>query len=152
MTASVALDSGRIAAHLREAADILNAQGANPFRVAAYRKAALTVERHDIDLRDILATTGRNGLADLPGIGAGLAAAIAEMLETGHWAQLDRLRGSLDPATLFRRIPGIGPELAAIARNSLPGVMGGSWNFPWSSAAIKLLAIHLGSLDQVIFA
>jgi hypothetical protein len=117
--ASIALDSSQIAARLRQAAEILNAQGANPFRVAAYRKAAQTVERHDIDLRDILNTTGRDGLAELPTIGAGLAAAIAEMLETGHWTQLDRLRGSLDPATLFRSIPGIGPELAERIHDSL---------------------------------
>ena len=119
MTASIALDASQIAARLRQAAEILNAQGANPFRVAAYRKAAQTVERYDFDLRDILNRTGRDGLAELPAIGAGLAAAIAEMLETGRWAQLDRLRGSLDPATLFRTIPGIGPELAERIHDAL---------------------------------
>ena len=119
MTASIALDASQIAARLRQAAEILNAQDANPFRVAAYRKAAQTVERHDFDLRDILNRTGRDGLAELPAIGAGLAAAIAEMLETGRWAQLDRLRGSLDPATLFRTIPGIGPELAERIHDAL---------------------------------
>lgn len=119
MTASIALDASQIAVRLRQAAEILSAQGANPFRVAAYRKAAQTVERHDLDLRDILNRTGRDGLAELPAIGAGLAAAIAEMLETGRWAQLDRLRGSLDPATLFRTIPGIGPELAERIHDAL---------------------------------
>ena len=119
MTASIALDASQIAARSRQAAEILNAQDANPFRVAAYRKAAQTVERHDFDLRDILNRTGRDGLAELPAIGAGLAAAIAEMLETGRWAQLDRLRGSLDPATLFRTIPGIGPELAERIHDAL---------------------------------
>ena len=63
MTASIALDASQIAARLRQAAEILNAQDANPFRVAAYRKAAQTVERHDFDLRDILNRTGRDGLA-----------------------------------------------------------------------------------------
>ena len=119
MTPSMALDASQIAMRLRQAAEILNAQGANPFRVAAYRNAAQTVERHDIDLREILNATGRDGLAELPAIGAGLAAAIAEMLETGHWAQLDRLRGRLDPAMLFRTVPGIGPELAERIHDSL---------------------------------
>jgi DNA uptake protein ComE-like DNA-binding protein len=119
MTASIPLDASQIASRLRQAAEILNGQGANPFRVAAYRKAAQTVERHGFDLREILNRTGRNGLAELPAIGAGLAAAIAEMLETGRWAQLDRLRGSLDPATLFRTIPGIGPELAERIHDAL---------------------------------
>lgn len=34
------------------------------------------------------------------------------MLTSGRWAQLDRLRGDIDPATLFRSVPGMGPELA----------------------------------------
>jgi hypothetical protein len=49
----------------------------------------------------------------------GIAAAIGEMLDTGRWAQLDRLRGSLDPATLFRTVPGIGPELAERIHDTL---------------------------------
>src|SRR6185295_5764510 len=49
----------------------------------------------------------------------GLASAIAEMLETGRWAQLERLRGSLDPATLFQTVPGIGPELARRIHDAL---------------------------------
>ena len=35
--------NARCADRLREAADLLDAQGANPFRVSAYRKAAATV-------------------------------------------------------------------------------------------------------------
>lgn len=111
-------DCEAIAARLRQAAEILNAQGANPFRVAAYRKAADTVIRC-AGLREIYAKEGRAGLAGLPGIGVHIAAAIAEMLDTGHWAQLDRLRGSLDPATLFRTVPGIGPELAERIHDAL---------------------------------
>jgi DNA uptake protein ComE-like DNA-binding protein len=49
----------------------------------------------------------------LPGIGRGIAMAIMEMLSTGRWSQLERLRGSLQPEQLFQTLPGIGPELAA---------------------------------------
>ncbi|MBI1958101.1 MAG: hypothetical protein HYS36_02610 [Candidatus Rokubacteria bacterium] len=48
----------------------------------------------------------------LPGIGTGIAAAIEEMLRTGRWSQLERLRGTLDPEALSRAIPGVGPALA----------------------------------------
>jgi hypothetical protein len=41
------------------------------------------------------------------------------MLATGRWAQLERLRGTLDPATLFRTVPGIGPELAERIHDAL---------------------------------
>jgi hypothetical protein len=34
------------------------------------------------------------------------------MVRTGRWAQLERLRGAIDPEKLFRSVPGIGPETA----------------------------------------
>jgi hypothetical protein len=52
------------------------------------------------------------GLDALPGIGPRIAAAIVEMLRTGRWSQVERLRGSLDAGRLFRAIPGVGPALA----------------------------------------
>lgn len=97
---------------LREAADLLEQQGANPFRVRAYREAARTVATLGQDLGAIYAREGRKGLEALPAIGPSLAAAIAEMLRTGRWSQLERLRGTLDPEKLFRGIPGVGAALA----------------------------------------
>ena len=105
-------DGQQIAQRLRELAEILQAQNANPFRVGAYRRAAESVERFAGDLRELFESEGRAGLDELPGVGPGIATAIAEMLETGHWTQLERLRGRLDPAALFQTFPGIGPELA----------------------------------------
>ena len=111
-------DGKAVAARLRQAAELLAAQGANPFRVAAYRKAAETAAATPV-LREIYVGQGREGLARLPGIGDRLAAAIGEMLDTGHWTQLERLRGGVDPATLFRTVPGIGPELAVRIHDTL---------------------------------
>ena len=102
----------QIAAKLDEAAEILEQQRANPFRVSAYRRAADTVARLDRDLGEILEEQGYEGLVALPNIGKGIATAIYEMIATGRWVQLERLRGSLDPAQLFQTLPGIGPELA----------------------------------------
>jgi hypothetical protein len=113
-------DNEQIAQWLRQLAEILQAQGANPFRVGAYRKAAESVERFTSNLGELLASKGRAGLDELAGVGPGIAAAIAEMLETGRWAQLERLRGQLEPATLFQTVPGIGPELA----QRIHGVLG----------------------------
>lgn len=102
----------RIADRLRQAADLLEAQGANPFRVRAYRDAAATVASLNQDVGEILEQEGIEGLERLPRIGRSLAAAIAEMVRTGRWAQLERLKGAVDPVGLFSTIPGIGPELA----------------------------------------
>jgi hypothetical protein len=97
---------------LREISDLLEQQGANPFRVNAYRRAAETLESQDVDLESFIRDEGVDGLMDLPNIGAGIARSIYEIVATGRSSRLQRLRGSLDPIKLFQTVPGIGPELA----------------------------------------
>ena len=104
--------NARVAAALKEAATILETQGANPFRVSAYRHAAETLEHLGRNIATMFALGGPEALTELPGIGTGISSAIAEMLLTGRWAQLERLRGTVDPAEVFRAVPGIGAELA----------------------------------------
>jgi hypothetical protein len=101
-----------VAQRLREGADLLEAQHANPFRVGAYRRAADTVAALDRELRAIFDAQGVEGLDALPHVGPGIAAAIAEMLVTGGWSQLERLRGTIDAVRLFQTIPGVGEELS----------------------------------------
>ncbi len=109
----------QIAMKLQEMSDLLEQQGANPFRIKAYRQAAITLSDLGQDVADILQQEGNKGLETLPGIGRGIATAIAEIVTTGRWAQLERLRGSLDPFHLFQTVPGIGPELAAKIHDEL---------------------------------
>lgn len=105
-------ENRRVAARLREASYLLHAQGASPYRAGAYRAAADSIEHHPRDVRAIFEAEGVKGLDAVPHVGLGIAAAVAEMLVTQRWAQLDRLRGQVDPETLLRRVPGIGPALA----------------------------------------
>jgi DNA polymerase (family X) len=102
----------RIADRLREAAQLLEAQGAPSYRADAYRKAAESLERLPRDVRVIYENEGLRGLDDIPRVGLGIATAIAEMLATQRWGQLDRLRGAAEPEKLFQAVPGMGPELA----------------------------------------
>ena len=81
----------RVADKLRQVADLLEQQGANPFRVRAYRNAATTVVQLQRDLRELVQAEGLKGLKALPTIGQGIAAAIYELVTTGHWSQLERL-------------------------------------------------------------
>src|SRR5512145_3367418 len=104
--------NARCADRLREAADLLEAQGANPFRVSAYRKAATTVLELPEDLAARVDRDGLPGLEALPNIGRGIAAALLEMVRTGRWTQLERLRGSADPVQLLTAVPGLGHRLA----------------------------------------
>jgi len=97
---------------LRDCAELLRQQDANPYRVNAYLRAAETLESITVDARDILREEGTGGLEKLPAIGQGLSAAIDEISRTGRLSRLDRLRGGADPEALFRTVPGIGPALA----------------------------------------
>jgi hypothetical protein len=101
-----------LAARLREYAGLLETQQSDGFRVSAYRKAAAVIERLDQSPAEILATGGVRALEALPAVGRSIAAALAEMITTGRWGQLDRLRGAAQPELLFRTIPGIGAKLA----------------------------------------
>jgi len=132
-------ENERIAQWLRQMAELLQAQQANPFRVGAYRRAADTIERLQVSVRDVLADRGPEGLDELPGVGRGIASVIAEILLTGRWTQLDRLRGSLEPAALFRTVPGVGPELAERIHDAL-GV---------ETLEALEVASHDGRLDSV---
>jgi hypothetical protein len=112
-------ENQRIASRLREAAALLEAQGASPFRVQAYRRAADVAARAERPLREAFEAQGRAGLEALPGIGAGISSAIAEMLVTGAWSRLDRLRGTSEPEALLRAVPGIGEQLARTIHEAL---------------------------------
>ncbi len=105
-------ENAEIAARLQDYAALLEQQGDDAFRVRAYQEAADHVGTLPVALREILAQEGPDGLIAQPTIGRGIAAAIAEMLTTGRWSQLDRLRGDTAPARLFMTLPGIGPALA----------------------------------------
>jgi Holliday junction resolvasome RuvABC DNA-binding subunit len=132
-------DNQAIADKLLEIADLLEQQEANPFRVNAYRKAARTVAAHPEPIAALAEREGTEGLDQLPTIGRSIALAIQEMLRTGRWQQLERLRGTLDPEQVFQSIPGIGAELArriheVLEIESLPELE---------------LAAHDGRLEQV---
>jgi DNA polymerase/3'-5' exonuclease PolX len=106
------MQNTEIARRLEEVAWLLNEQGANPYRVQAYRRAAETLRRLAQSVTEILQREGAESLRRLPGIGESLARSIREVVLTGRLPILDRLRGESDPMSLFVSVPGIGPVLA----------------------------------------
>ncbi|MGC9369982.1 MAG: helix-hairpin-helix domain-containing protein [Paracoccaceae bacterium] len=113
------LSRDQIADRLVEAAELLEAQGADRFRVRAYRMGAETVRALKEDPATILEREGLEGLEALPNIGTRLARAIDEMAASGRWAQLERMRGESEPEDLFQSVPGIGPETARAIHDTL---------------------------------
>ncbi|MBT9475277.1 DNA polymerase/3'-5' exonuclease PolX [Polaromonas sp.] len=98
-----------VAAVFNEIADLLEVQGANVFRVRAYRNAARMLSELGRSVKTLL-DQGED-LDKLPGIGPDLAGKIREVVTTGTCAQLERLRKELPPAiTELLRIPGLGPQ------------------------------------------
>jgi putative hydrolase len=108
-----------VARKLREVATLLEEQGANRFRVRAYRTAADTLERLPTPVSHILQQQGTDGLQALPGIGVSLARSIHTLVVTGRLPMLDRLRGEMDSVALLASIPGIGPALATRLHDDL---------------------------------
>jgi DNA polymerase/3'-5' exonuclease PolX len=77
--------NNQISDKLRQAADVLTAQGADTFRIAAYGRAAESVRALDDDLGTIAERGGRAALEAIPGLGVSIGSAITEMLTTGRW-------------------------------------------------------------------
>lgn len=98
-----------IAKLFSEVADILEIQGANPFRVRAYRNASRIVG--DLSRSAAEMSAKKEDLADLPGIGRDLADKIREIAETGGLTLLDELKKEL-PGDFSKMmgVAGLGPK------------------------------------------
>src|SRR6516164_6270764 len=103
------VQNAEVAAMFDQAAELLEIQGENPFRVRAYRRAARVIETLPQNVRSMLATGA--DLSELPGIGKDLAGKIAGIVDTGHFELLDSLKKKL-PGQLgeIAEIPGLGPK------------------------------------------
>ena len=93
-------------------ADLLELKGENPFRIRAYRRAALNLRGSTEDLE---ALAQDDSLEKIPGIGRDLAAKIKEILSTGNLRFLQDLKKEI-PGSLaaLMTVPGIGPKTAKL--------------------------------------
>ena len=119
------MTNSQIADVLDQVADLLEFQGANPFRVRAYRNAARVIRELGEPVTAIL-DDGQRKLTDLEAIGKDLAEKIATLVDTGELPQLNELLQQVPQSVLaLMRIPGLGPKRAAalhkqLGVNSLP--------------------------------
>jgi len=98
-----------IAEIFNKVADLLEIEGANQYRVRAYRNAARTIGNLPRSAADMV-EEGED-LSELSGIGKDLAGKIAEIVETGELEQLNELQ-ERTPADLgeMMGISGLGPK------------------------------------------
>src|SRR6185437_15538366 len=90
-------DNAALAAQLRIFANLIEIKGESAFRVIAFRRAAETVETLAEPVDQLVR---EERLTSVPGIGPSIAAALTELVETGHFSALDEVQGEV-PATLL---------------------------------------------------
>jgi len=113
------MENIEIAKTFEEVADLLEIQGANPFRVRAYRNAARTIGTLGTPVDTMLKHNG-DALEELPGIGADLAGKISKMCRTGELPLLAQLTRKMPESLVaMLRIPGVGPKRAKLIYKNL---------------------------------
>ncbi len=102
------MNNKTIARALKETSALIDLTGGNLFRARAMENAGRTIERLDAAAADLLEA---GTLTNVKGIGAGLAAQIAELVQTGSFEARDELLGAIPPGVLdMMRIKGLGAK------------------------------------------
>jgi hypothetical protein len=117
-----------VANRLDEVAQILEEQGANIFRVGAYRRAAALLRDLQRPIDEIVRTEGLEGLQKLPGIGETLARFIHQLVMTGRLPMLNtprahQLNKTLDWVVIY--YDGAGGERQGTVITSMYGPLAG---------------------------
>ena len=105
------MKNAEIAGIFNNIADLLEIKNENPFRIRAYRKAALNIAELGKDVSSLFAEE----LLEIPGIGHDLAAKIEEYLKTGRVEAYETLKHEV-PESLIEllAIPGLGPKTVSL--------------------------------------
>jgi len=113
------MDNGQIAATISKLADLLEFQGANPFKIRAYRNGARIIK----DFPDSFATMAQQDpgkLTEIQGIGKGVAEKVTQLIGSGKIEEIDELLEEIPESVLdMLRIPGLGPKKAAVLYQTL---------------------------------
>jgi DNA polymerase (family X) len=103
--------NAEVADHFDLLADLLELEGAESFRVLAYRRAATRMRETSTSVAQ-LALDGR--AKELQGIGKTIEEKIVQIVETGDIEALAKRRALVPPDVVaFMHLPGLGPKTAA---------------------------------------
>ncbi len=104
------MENRAIARLLSETADLMEIAGEDSFRIRSYRNAAGVIEGHPEQMSTILKDPERK-VTDIPGIGKGLAAVLAEIEQRGSFERRDEMLEKYPPTALeLLKIQGLGPK------------------------------------------
>ncbi len=106
------MDNAEIADIFSRMARLLEFRGENPFKIAAYEKAARSIKRLETDLNS---TYQEGRLSRVPGVGKAIEDKIEEMLTTGTFEAYERTVAEIPPGVIeIMDISGIGPKTAKV--------------------------------------
>jgi len=95
---------------LNEIAAAYEAKNGDRFKIAAYQKAAVSVEHATSELKDLW---DDGNLDEVPSIGKNISSYLDELFRTGQVKHFNSIKKGLPPAMfLFMDIPGVGPKTA----------------------------------------
>ena len=104
------MENRAIARLLYETADLMEIAGEDSFRIRSYRNAAGVIEGHPEQISTILKDPERK-VTDIPGIGKGLAAVLAEIEQRGSFERREEMLEKYPPTALeLLKIQGLGPK------------------------------------------
>ncbi len=112
------MNNTQIAGVFEQISDLLEFQGANAFRIRAYRRGARAIRDLAEPVENIIAA-GRS-LTEIDGVGKDLAQKCLTLVESGELEMLRELQRAVPESVLdLLRIPGLGPKKAAVLYKEL---------------------------------
>ncbi len=108
------MENPAVARLLKETADLMEIAGEDSFRIRSYRNAASAIEGWPERVMSIVSDAERK-VTDIPGIGKGMAAVLAEIAARGSFERRDEMLARYPPTALeLLKIQGLGPKSIAL--------------------------------------
>src|ERR1700728_2763921 len=107
------MDNKEIASILYEAADLLEIDGQDSFRIRSYRNAAQAIENNTEQIKDIIGEPKK--VLAIPGLGKGMLGNLKQLLNEGRLNLHAELLQKYHPSMLqLLKIQGLGPKTIAL--------------------------------------
>lgn len=104
--------NNEIALIFERISDMLSVLDENPFKIRAYKKAALNISELGEDIEE---RAEQDNLTDIPGVGKDFAAKVKEYIDTGKIGEYEKLSKTVPLEVIeLLRIQGLGPKTLAL--------------------------------------
>ena len=103
------MNNSQIAEVFENIAGLLQMREESSFTIRAYQKAARTIDRHPVELEQMV--SDEENLQEISGIGKAISEKITELVNTGSLEYFERLKKEFPPGIFdLMNVPGLGPK------------------------------------------